>query len=66
MTYPQREHSRICHGHDFYEGVRALIVDKDNKPQWQPARVEDIDANVIEAHFLPMPGAELPVDATRR
>jgi enoyl-CoA hydratase len=27
---------------DFYEGVRALLVDKDNRPTWQPSRVEDV------------------------
>ena len=31
--------SRICRGHDFYEGVRAVIVDKDNRARWSPAAV---------------------------
>lgn len=46
---------RVLRGHDFYEGVRALLVDKDNAPRWQPARLEEIDPAVIAAHFDPIP-----------
>jgi enoyl-CoA hydratase/carnithine racemase len=34
---------------DFAEGVRAMVVDKDRQPRWQPARIEDVDAAVIAA-----------------
>ncbi len=46
--------SRIIQGHDFYEGVRAVIVDKDNKPQWQPATLADVSDAEIERHFAPL------------
>lgn len=36
---------------DFYEGVRALIVDKDNKPQWQPPALKDVSAEQVNAYF---------------
>jgi enoyl-CoA hydratase len=45
--------------HDFREGVRALIVDKDGNPRWQPARLEDVDMNDIEALFAPLGKDEL-------
>jgi enoyl-CoA hydratase len=32
---------------DFAEGVRAMVVDKDRKPRWQPARIEDVDPAAI-------------------
>ncbi len=51
--------SRIIHGHDFYEGVRAVIVDKDNKPHWQPATLDAISAVEIERHFAPLGADEL-------
>ncbi len=47
--------TRVAHGHDFYEGVRALLVDKDNAPRWQPARLEEVDPAVISGHFDPIP-----------
>jgi enoyl-CoA hydratase/carnithine racemase len=36
---------------DFAEGVRAMLVDKDRKPKWQPARIEDVDPARIAAVF---------------
>lgn len=51
--------SRIIHDKDFYEGVRAVIVDKDNKPLWNPASLEAVSAAEIERHFAPLPGGDL-------
>jgi enoyl-CoA hydratase len=43
--------SRIIHGRDFYEGVRAVIVDKDNAPRWRPATLHEVTQAEIERHF---------------
>jgi enoyl-CoA hydratase len=43
--------SRIVQGFDFYEGVRAVIVDKDNAPQWRPATLTEVDDAAVERHF---------------
>jgi enoyl-CoA hydratase/carnithine racemase len=51
--------SRIIHGHDFYEGVRAVIVDKDNRPHWQPATIAEVSSAQVEHHFAPRGGDEL-------
>jgi len=48
---------RFMVGHDFREGVRALIIDKDNRPAWRPARLEDVAE--VEAYFAPLPGGDL-------
>jgi len=47
--------TRVAAGHDFYEGVRAVLVDRDNTPHWQPASLAQIDPAVIAAHFDPIP-----------
>lgn len=47
------------HG-DFHEGVRALLLDKDNKPRWNPKRLEDVSENLVQTFFQPGPiGHEL-------
>ena len=54
MRAEMRIVSRIVHGHDFYEGVRAVIVDKDNKPRWQPATLAEVSDAEVERHFAPL------------
>jgi enoyl-CoA hydratase/carnithine racemase len=36
---------------DFAEGVRAMVIDKDRKPAWKPAKIEDVDPARIDALF---------------
>jgi len=36
---------------DFVEGIRALIIDKDNQPQWQPKRLEDASPTWLQGFF---------------
>jgi enoyl-CoA hydratase len=37
--------------HDFIEGIRAAIVDKDRKPVWRPDKLEDVTEAVVDRHF---------------
>jgi enoyl-CoA hydratase/carnithine racemase len=40
--------------HDFFEGVRALLIDKDQKPKWNPPTIEGVTRGMVEAHFKPV------------
>ena len=53
--------SKLLAGADFYEGVRAVIIDKDNRPNWRPARLEEVDPVDIEAHFMAPEGGDLSI-----
>ncbi|KAG5496431.1 hypothetical protein JKF63_02733 [Porcisia hertigi] len=44
---------RVLAEPDFREGVRALLIDKDKKPRWQPATIADVSREAIEAYFRP-------------
>jgi enoyl-CoA hydratase/carnithine racemase len=39
----------VTAGHEFIEGVRAMVVDKDRAPNWRPGRIEDVDRAAAEA-----------------
>jgi enoyl-CoA hydratase len=46
--------SRIVYGHDFYEGIRAVIIDKDNAPRWRPGSLAEVDDAEVERHLAPL------------
>jgi len=51
--------SRVIAGHDFFEGVRAAVIDKDQKPKWQPAALADVSDEDVARYFAPLGAMEL-------
>jgi enoyl-CoA hydratase len=49
---------RVVRTHDFREGVRALLIDKDNSPQWDPPTPEEVTEEMVEVLFAPLPNTE--------
>jgi enoyl-CoA hydratase len=49
---------RIVRTHDFREGVRALLIDKDGNPQWDPASPEGVTDEMLDVLFAPLPETE--------
>jgi enoyl-CoA hydratase len=58
MRQEYRIACRVSSRHDFLEGVRALIVDKDNKPAWNPSTLEGVTTAILDEIFAPMPAGE--------
>ena len=59
--------TRVVQRHDFVEGVRSVLIDKDAMPRWEPASPEGVTDHMIDTIFAPMPPEEewtpLSVDA---
>ncbi|MGN6489583.1 MAG: enoyl-CoA hydratase/isomerase family protein [Devosia sp.] len=50
---------------DYFEGVRAVLIDRDGQPAWQPERLEEVDPVEVDACIAPLDGPELwPLSAT--
>lgn len=59
MKMEWRIANRCAVGRDFYEGVRALLIDKDNTPRWTPATLGEVTDADVAAYFAPLPDKEL-------
>lgn len=58
MVMEYRIGSRVLTRPDFAEGVRAVIVEKDNAPKWNPATAEGVGDALIASIFAPLPAEE--------
>jgi enoyl-CoA hydratase len=58
MRTEYRLASRMMLRPDFAEGVRAVLVDKDNAPKWEPATPEDVSDPMLDAIFAPLGAGE--------
>ena len=51
MRLEYRLVSVFIEGHDFYEGIRAAVIDKDRSPKWAPGSLEDVSAADVDRYF---------------
>lgn len=58
MAMEYRIGARVVRRHDFLEGVRAVIVDKDNAPRWNPADLAAVSDDLLDEIFAPLPEKE--------
>lgn len=59
LTLEYRLTQHVMAGHDFYEGVRAVVVDKDQEPRWRPATLAEVTERMVDALFTSIGEREL-------
>jgi enoyl-CoA hydratase len=57
LEYRLTQH--VMAAHDFYEGVRAMLIDRDQKPHWRPATLAEVSEGMVDAYFTPIGDREL-------
>jgi enoyl-CoA hydratase len=62
MVMEYRLSQRFMAGHDFFEGVRAMLIDRDNAPAWRPARLDQVTDEMVAAYFAPLEVGDLDFD----
>ena len=54
MTMEYRISQSCVRAPDFYEGIRAALIDKDRQPKWNPAQISAVNDDDIEKYFAPL------------
>ena len=59
LTMEYRMSQGCMAGHDFFEGVRAVVIDKDDEPRWKPASLSKVSDRELDRYFMPLGGEDL-------
>jgi len=57
---------RCLEAHDLYEGVRAVLIDRDQAPKWQPSRLRDVSDAMVDVYFSSLGADELALPTRAR
>jgi len=52
IEYRMAQH--FCSNHDFHEGCRAILIDKDRNPKWKPANISEVTDEIVDGYFKPV------------
>ena len=63
LVLEYRISQHVMAGHDFFEGVRAMVIDKDRTPSWRPPRLAEVADALVESYFAPLGENELRFEA---